>query len=480
VADKQMKAFANQVQMTKNAVTVLGIEIGEMLAPVLAEIASYVKDAVQWFRSLDPSVKAATVAVVTFTTLALAGVAGLILGFKALNILTGGFPIVVGLLVTGAAALGAGAGLFVAKMGGIGPVFDRIKKFTADVKEWFQPLLPALKSLWGAVVDVVDRGLTKLEEMAVNVWKSISGGAEIDWNKVRDYAKTTIQYMEYSLRNLDKTAELAWAGVKYYSVSALNYVLNNIAVVLGGPASLLLFTNFTKNWAEAWRTNQQNTRLSLSGISTMVEKFYLAQRTMLKGDFVEAIDIMKDALSLGMGNEFKFVGAGIKVDKLDKLEKELKDEFDRLKDESLVGFREWQRQVAVEEGIGKAIFQRSGVKDLPEQFNKKGQETGEQFVQGLNKGLKKADFAEFGSQEANARIQAYAQAIGIGGFGSSLNEFVKIGKGGGGFRVPEENRKLRDEKNADDNKNALNNIANASKETAKNTAKGLLVKLVRF
>jgi hypothetical protein len=57
---------------------------------------------------------------------------------------------------------------------------------------------------------------------------------------------------------------------------------------------------------------------------------------------------------------------------------------------------------------------------------------------------------------------------------------VKIGKGGGGFRVPEENRKLRDEKNADDYKNALNNIANASKETAKNTAKGLLVKLVRF
>lgn len=59
VANKQMKAFANQMTVLKNQVTVMAIEIGKSLAPMLTTLASAVKLVVVTWRSWSPELKSA-------------------------------------------------------------------------------------------------------------------------------------------------------------------------------------------------------------------------------------------------------------------------------------------------------------------------------------------------------------------------------------------------------------------------------------
>lgn len=59
VANKQMKAFANQMTVLKNQVTVMAIEIGKSLAPMLTTLASAIKFVVVAWRSWSAELKSA-------------------------------------------------------------------------------------------------------------------------------------------------------------------------------------------------------------------------------------------------------------------------------------------------------------------------------------------------------------------------------------------------------------------------------------
>lgn len=62
VAEKQNKSFANQMLIAWNNIKLVGIEIGENLAPAVVKLNGYVSAAAKWWRGLPPGVKQATVA----------------------------------------------------------------------------------------------------------------------------------------------------------------------------------------------------------------------------------------------------------------------------------------------------------------------------------------------------------------------------------------------------------------------------------
>lgn len=63
VADKQMKSFANQMKVMKNQLTVVAIEIGEVLAPMLLRLNKVIKRVIGAWRALEPATKRVVVIV---------------------------------------------------------------------------------------------------------------------------------------------------------------------------------------------------------------------------------------------------------------------------------------------------------------------------------------------------------------------------------------------------------------------------------
>lgn len=66
VAQQQMQSFTNQVRLLWNQLQVVGIEIGQVLAPVLLAIAAKVRSALTWWQNLDMTVKRVAIAAATF------------------------------------------------------------------------------------------------------------------------------------------------------------------------------------------------------------------------------------------------------------------------------------------------------------------------------------------------------------------------------------------------------------------------------
>jgi TP901 family phage tail tape measure protein len=90
VAEKQMKSFANQMKVLKNQFTVVGIEIGSILAPMLLKLNKIFKKGIDFWRSLSPEVKRVIVTI------------GLVAGAIApLLLIFGAFASAIGAIVTG-------------------------------------------------------------------------------------------------------------------------------------------------------------------------------------------------------------------------------------------------------------------------------------------------------------------------------------------------------------------------------------------
>ena len=63
VAEKQMKSFSNQIQLVKNQLALVGIEIGEVLAPYIMKLGGWLKQAAKFWQALSPAIKKTAVAV---------------------------------------------------------------------------------------------------------------------------------------------------------------------------------------------------------------------------------------------------------------------------------------------------------------------------------------------------------------------------------------------------------------------------------
>lgn len=99
VADKQLKSFTKQLQLTWQQVDLLGIEIGGILSPHLLKLNGYIKDTVTWFRGLGDKTKEATM-----TFLGITAVVGpLLIGFaKVLAFFINAHPYIAAFTIIGA------------------------------------------------------------------------------------------------------------------------------------------------------------------------------------------------------------------------------------------------------------------------------------------------------------------------------------------------------------------------------------------
>lgn len=86
VSEKQLKSFNSQMQIARNNLNLIGIEIGEIVAPALRIMAAALGDVAAWFRNLDPETKRWIVTI----SAVVATVGSLLVAFSALRII-GGF-----------------------------------------------------------------------------------------------------------------------------------------------------------------------------------------------------------------------------------------------------------------------------------------------------------------------------------------------------------------------------------------------------
>lgn len=119
VAEKQLKAFANQLKIVKNQILAVAIDIGEILSPMILKLTERVKEAVKWWKALTQPIKEVIVKI-----------ALLVATIGPALIAIGGLTIFLGAAVTALSALIGPAGLVIAAMAalavGIGIVITKI------------------------------------------------------------------------------------------------------------------------------------------------------------------------------------------------------------------------------------------------------------------------------------------------------------------------------------------------------------------
>ena len=99
VAEKQMKSFTNQLKVMKNQITVVAIEIGEMLAPMILGLNTYLQSGIHWWKLLSPEIKRSivTIALIVGAIGPLLMVLGSLVSF--LGFVVAGFGSLIGVVV---------------------------------------------------------------------------------------------------------------------------------------------------------------------------------------------------------------------------------------------------------------------------------------------------------------------------------------------------------------------------------------------
>lgn len=105
VADIRLKSFTSQMAILRNQITIVGIEIGKMLVPMIMSLNGTIQNAIGFWNQLDQPMKQ----FLLYITLAVAGVGPLLVMFGVMSS-------VVGIMVSGFSALSFIVGTFFAFM----------------------------------------------------------------------------------------------------------------------------------------------------------------------------------------------------------------------------------------------------------------------------------------------------------------------------------------------------------------------------
>jgi TP901 family phage tail tape measure protein len=133
VAEKQMTAFANAIQVVKNSVEVARIELEEMLAPAFMKVGQVVRQVTDYWRALNPETQR-TVLAITGLTIGLMALA------PALSMI---LPVVKALALSTAPFLALSVALVTLSQTDL-----------SDLKKAFDEVQEAAKVLWEAFKDI--------------------------------------------------------------------------------------------------------------------------------------------------------------------------------------------------------------------------------------------------------------------------------------------------------------------------------------
>lgn len=288
VADKQLKSFSNQMTIVWNNVKLVGIEIGEILAPYILKIGEYVKRGVAIWQSFSKRMKIVIVGVVGFV----AALGPLLLGF-------GTFAALVGSAVSGITAL----------LGFLAPLAPLLAVATL-----------ALAGLIGAALHF---GVT---------WQDA-------WNMVKEFGKNTFGYFNNFKENL--SALWKWLGDNWWNL------LKDMVVMLGTIIKNMVTNNLTfihtlfrlyiafmgqmqAVWEKIFHIDFIHwIKVGLNKATELLNNFVVKMSTMvikaMAGESVEksAIDQIKDDYTAGLEEGFLEAGKGIIGEQMDKLKSPL-------------------------------------------------------------------------------------------------------------------------------------------------------------
>ena len=136
VADKQMKSFSNQMKLLKNQITIVGIEIGETLVPVIKGLSRLIKSAMSIWRNFNGITKS----VIVTLGLLIAVIGPLLIAFGSVISLAGfttmGFVALGGQAVVLKIAVIGLKGAFVGLIGlGVVAFFSEVRRSIAEANK---------------------------------------------------------------------------------------------------------------------------------------------------------------------------------------------------------------------------------------------------------------------------------------------------------------------------------------------------------
>lgn len=257
------KVFQNAAQtmsfafdQAKASLKAAAIQVGEIFGPMVKDVARAAGQVMRWFDSW-PGVLKQTVVITGLVTAgvvamaaAWAGVAlAVAVAAAAITIATGGLNLVALGIIGAAVAIYSAMASVVGIVLGLGVAgayvtgsFGRMRDAVAEIWEELLPVRQALESLVKTVSIAAVAAFETLGNVVTQTWKDISGGARIDWTKVKDYALDAVLAIEYGVLQAARTFDLLSAGAQYaleVIKNTFGYVFTDVLLALGS----WLFTN---------------------------------------------------------------------------------------------------------------------------------------------------------------------------------------------------------------------------------------------
>lgn len=194
---------AGKLKQLKNAYDNLLEDFGASIADGIAPLVEGAKEAVRWFASLSAGTKETIVVVAGVTAGVIALTAAVVALGAVWNLMTGGVTLILGAIVTAAAAAAA----WVAGMGGVKDAWAAVSERAKAWWDWFKPIGAELTIIWNGIAEVAAAAWKAISDAAVDVWNELTGG--IDWKQIQQGIVDALIAAEYGVRNLGAVWDVA-------------------------------------------------------------------------------------------------------------------------------------------------------------------------------------------------------------------------------------------------------------------------------
>lgn len=415
VANKQMSSFTNQMLMAKNAILVAGISVGEILAPGILTLAMGIKDVVSWFTQLPDVTKGAIVGILAMTAATMLFVGAIIIAGKVFNLMFGGIGIVAGLFVAAVVTTGATLGMMVVAAGGFGTVIETIKEKLNQFWTWIKPVREAFSELMKAVGEATYNMFKYLYDTAVQTWNKLMGDSNTTWNDIRDAVGNAMLFAEYTLKNFQQVAELVWVGIKLYAIQALRFMTENYFRYFTGPGGMIsLFSLLFKSFQTQQGGMIKVAARAAGQIGSIWIKLFNVRKLLDQGQQDPAQQLVNDIMKTKQKRVEIDITKGIKFTRLEEMEQQLQEEFDKIKDKVKIGFEEFKdrrfkgrQTLLIEQNMGP--FRQ--LDDLSDKNKKVTDDITDQWKAAAQNGLGRFEAAAYRTAESITRFEEYRAGL---------------------------------------------------------------------
>lgn len=440
-------------------------DVGKIIAEGIKPLADGLRNVIASIRALDDQTKRFLTIVLLVST-ALLSVGPQIalfraIGLPALRMMADGFQIlwylvtlivkpltVLAAIWSGIATIGAtvfsGVGVaiaiaalaisvFVSRMGGIKPIMYAVVKWASETWTrvstfalqvwgtikgyvntflvWFAPIWKAIGQLGVTVWNLIVKAASVAWDYIVmaaeatwaflgTVWRSIFGDAKINWTYIRDTIADAIMFAEFTLLNLKQVSEYVWAAIKLGAVMMANFVANNVfRILIAGMTGGLSELNI--NWQETFKAMWTFAKNVFKSLVDNISGDWLLLTRVLMGDPTVWFEIGARAWS-SFGQGMTVTSRGFRLPQLEALERQLREEFNRLGTALGMDFARFRAQRLAELGVSPEEIRAA---------EKAGSEIGGAINRGMGDPLKKLEGTIFGSMEAYARLLDYRERV---------------------------------------------------------------------